>query len=73
MITLAYIIPNVYVFFRIGRLFINKGFKIYYALIYLLLASVYPLGNRQSGQITGFFRKLFIAILSLSVSVCPGF
>lgn len=39
---LAYTIPNIYVFFRIMSLFIGKGYKLMYTVIYLLLAAVYP-------------------------------
>jgi uncharacterized protein len=48
MITLAYIIPNIYVFIRIWHLFINKGYKIHYTLIYLFLAAIYPVSNLLS-------------------------
>lgn len=39
---LAYTIPNIYVFFRIMSLFIGKGHRLMYTVIYLLLAAVYP-------------------------------
>lgn len=39
---LAYTIPNIYVFFRIMYLFIGKGHRLTYTVIYLLLAAVYP-------------------------------
>jgi predicted MPP superfamily phosphohydrolase len=42
-ITLAYIIPNIYVFFRIKDLFISKGYRLRYILVYLLIAAIYPL------------------------------
>jgi uncharacterized protein len=45
LITLAYIIPNIYLFLRIGHLFINKGYRVYYSLIYIFLALIYPAGN----------------------------
>ncbi len=54
IITLAYIIPNIYVFLRIWQLFISKGYKLYYTLIYILLASVYPVSNLFSEGDTGF-------------------
>jgi len=60
IITSAYIIPNIYVFLRIWHLFINKGYKLHYSLIYILLASVYPLSNLFSqgdaGSIAGIIR-----------------
>jgi len=54
IITLAYIIPNIYVFIRIGQLFINKGYRYYYALIYIVLALVYPLSNLINDSDKGF-------------------
>ena len=41
-LTLAYIIPNIYVFFRIMKLFIIKRYRLLYILIYILIATVYP-------------------------------
>jgi uncharacterized protein len=59
IITLAYIIPNIYVFLRIWQLFINKGYKLYYTLIYILLASIYPLSNLLSEADTGLLAGFF--------------
>lgn len=47
-ITLAYTIPNIYVFFRIMFLFIGKGYRLLYTAIYLLLAAVYPVARYLS-------------------------
>ena len=55
IILLAYTIPNVYVFIRIWKLFINKGYKIHYTVIYLLLVSIYPLSNLIAEN-SGFIR-----------------
>ena len=54
IITLAYTIPNIYLFLRIWQLFIEKGFKIWYTLIYFLLAMVYPVSNLFSEGDSGF-------------------
>ncbi len=54
IITLAYIIPNIYVFLRILNIFINVGYRLYYLLIYLLLATIYPISNLLTGDGTGF-------------------
>jgi uncharacterized protein len=62
IITLAYIIPNIYVFLRIGKLFINKGYKIYYTVIYLLLASFYPLSNQVNFGNAGILKAIFSTI-----------
>jgi predicted MPP superfamily phosphohydrolase len=48
LITLAYVIPNIYVFFRI-RSFISRGYKLHYTLLYLAIVSVYPLSNTFEG------------------------
>jgi predicted MPP superfamily phosphohydrolase len=55
IITLAYIIPNIYVFLRIWKLFINRGYRVYYTLIYLLIASIYPFSNQFNEADQGFF------------------
>lgn len=62
MINLAYIIPNIYVFIRIWQLFINKGYKLYYILIYILLASIYPVSNLFSEDSPGLVATVFNAI-----------
>jgi len=58
MITSAYIIPNIYVFFRIWQQFINKSFRLHYSLSYILLFSIYPLSNLVSEESTGFFANI---------------
>lgn len=77
-ITLAYILPNIYVFFRVRHLFISKWYKSLYLLIYLLLAAFYPLVGLQrggemssimkvltafSGYILPFYLYLFLSVL----------
>jgi predicted MPP superfamily phosphohydrolase len=62
MITSAYIIPNIYVFFRIWQHFINKGYRLHYTLIYILLFSVYPLSSLVSEEATGFSANLIRTI-----------
>ena len=77
-ITLAYIIPNIYVFFRIRNLFISKGYRSLYLIVYLLLAAVYPLFGRfddsntnlpmqilstVSNYILPFYLYLFLSVL----------
>jgi predicted MPP superfamily phosphohydrolase len=54
IITLAYILPNIYVFLRIGQLFVNKGYKLLYGIIYLLIAFIYPVISLFSGGNPGF-------------------
>lgn len=78
-ISLAYIIPNIYVFFRIMYQFITKGYRHWYIIIYLLLVAVYPLAGRLpdhdqlswpllalttlSGYLLPFYLYLFLAVL----------
>jgi len=52
IIILAYTIPNIYLFLRIWQLFVDKGFKIWYTVIYLLFALVYPISNLFSERET---------------------
>jgi predicted MPP superfamily phosphohydrolase len=42
---LSYTIPNIYVFLRIRKLFINKEYRLIYALIYLIISLIYPISN----------------------------
>lgn len=77
-ITLAFIIPNIYIFFRIKDLFISKGYKLWYTLVFLSIAAIYPLSGSSSGRnmnliseslstisgyILPFYLYLFLAIL----------
>jgi predicted MPP superfamily phosphohydrolase len=77
-ITLAYILPNIYLFFRIRDLFISKAYRYLYTFIYLLLVAFYPLVGRQSagemssvmkalstfsGYILPFYLYLFLTVL----------
>jgi predicted MPP superfamily phosphohydrolase len=77
-ITLAFIIPNIYVFFRIRYLFISKGYRLWYSLMYLLMAITYPISEMfpqgemnlfmqllsvVSGYILPFFLYLFLSVL----------
>jgi uncharacterized protein len=59
IITLAFILPNIYVFLRIYKLFINKGYRLTYTLVYVLLALVYPLSNLIPST-ASFFLKDFL-------------
>jgi predicted MPP superfamily phosphohydrolase len=76
IITLAYVIPNIYVFLRIWHLFINKGFKVHYTIIYLLFVSVYPLSsiigrgsiasalNSIADYLLPFYLYIFLTVLA---------
>lgn len=82
IITLAYTIPNIYVFLRIWQIFINKGYKILFTVIYVLLASIYPLSNiidkgdslfqvrildLAGNYLVPFYLYLFLSVLVLDV------
>ncbi|TFG41021.1 MAG: hypothetical protein E4H43_04910, partial [Bacteroidia bacterium] len=58
ILTLTYIIPNIYLFARIWQLFIRKEQRIYYVLIYLLLFLVYPFSNLFQGEGTALSAKV---------------
>ena len=58
MITLVYIIPNIYVCLRMMQLFVNKGQRINYLLIYFLFALIYPVSNLFSQDDTGFWARI---------------
>jgi len=45
MIMLAYAIPNIYLFFRIWMLFIARKHSLAYVLVYISIASVFPLSS----------------------------
>jgi hypothetical protein len=77
-LTLAYVIPNIYVFTRINQLFISKGYKIWYTVIYLILFAIYPLSRNPgeynenvlnqllsvfAGYLLPFYLYLFLSIL----------
>jgi predicted MPP superfamily phosphohydrolase len=77
-LTLAYIIPNIYVFFRINYLFIGKGYKLWYTFIYILLVAIYPLAqsfrednvnlpvqllSTVAGYLLPFYLYLFLSVL----------
>jgi hypothetical protein len=55
LLTLGYLLPNIYVFFRIKGLFISKGYKLWYTLVYLVIALIYPIFGRFSEGEANFF------------------
>jgi uncharacterized protein len=88
IITLAYVIPNIYVYLRIRKLFINDGFKIHYTIIYLLFALIYPAGNlfRHGDTVTmasifeaagnyilPFYLYLFLSLLAFDLFLLVNF
>lgn len=81
ILTLSYLIPNIYLFTRIWQLFIRKDQRIYYVLIYLLFFLVYPVSNilneegpalakvlsATADYLLPFFLYLFIFVLLLDL------
>jgi uncharacterized protein len=68
IITLVYVIPNIYLFLRIGKLFINKEYRFIYALIYLFIALFFPLITLLSGSEPGY---LFSVLSNVSGYILP--
>jgi uncharacterized protein len=63
IITLVYILPNIYVVLRLGKLFFRKEYRIYYALIYVFIAIFFPLINLFSHGDAGIFSQTAIYLL----------
>jgi predicted MPP superfamily phosphohydrolase len=61
-IGLAYIVPNIYIFFRIKNLFIGKEYRIYYISIYLLLFLLYPIRQSFSHRELNFVMQALITV-----------
>lgn len=77
---LAYIVPNIYVFFRLWHLFIWKEFRFAFALIYIVLAILYPAGNMlhhnaavtkvltfTTGYLVPFYLYLFLSLIIIDI------
>jgi predicted MPP superfamily phosphohydrolase len=82
ILALSYIIPNIYVFIRVYRLFISKKYRLAYIIFYLLLAAIYPLSGllpqENPGVIVGmlksvsdyllpFYLYLFLSVLFIDI------
>jgi predicted MPP superfamily phosphohydrolase len=78
ILTLAYILPNIYIFLRIGKLFINKEYRFYYVLVYLFITLFFPLVNLFSDSDSGilgevanyllpFYLYLFLSVLLFDI------
>lgn len=62
MIMLAYTIPNIYVFFRILYLFIGRGYRLKYTLIYFAIVAIYPLSDLFNNGHLSFICEIFTTI-----------
>lgn len=78
ILILSYLIPNLYLFLRIWKLFIPRGYKVIYTVIYVLLFAIYPIslitGRENDARFYGlideaanyllpFYLYLFIAVV----------
>ena len=61
-ITLAYILPNIYVFFRIKNLFISKKYRRWYIVVYLLLAMIFPVAQNFLRHNSDFISQFFTTV-----------
>ena len=68
LITLAYTIPNIYLFLRIRQRFIEKGFRVWYTLIYLILVLIYPARTTRKDRHKSSASDLFRACGLLKVA-----
>lgn len=57
-ITIGYFIPAIYIFFRIKSQFINKGYRLLYTIVFLIMASISPLARYSRGEMTPFKEML---------------
>jgi predicted MPP superfamily phosphohydrolase len=62
IITIVYLLPNIYLFFRIRKLFISKEYRLRYTIIYLLLASIYPVSQPFSHSTPNEFAHLLVIV-----------
>jgi predicted MPP superfamily phosphohydrolase len=61
ILILAYTLPNIYLFLRIMHLFIAKGSRLLYVIIYFVIVLVYPASNLLSDSIADTLRLSDIA------------
>ena len=61
ILILAYTIPNIYLFTRIWQLFIDREVRLWYVIIYVLLAMVYPASSLLSDRVVETLRLSIIA------------
>jgi hypothetical protein len=59
ILTVSYLIPNIYLFVRIWQIYINKEHRLWYVLIYALLFLIYPASNLLGEEGAGFIAKTF--------------
>jgi predicted MPP superfamily phosphohydrolase len=62
ILTLSYLIPNLYLFVRIWQLFIPKRYRLLYVIAYAVIFSVYPLSNLFDYSNAGAVAQIISAI-----------
>lgn len=58
ILTLGYLIPSIYLFIRIRKLFIPKEFRLLYIIVFLFLFLIYPVNNFYGEQSPGNISKI---------------
>jgi uncharacterized protein len=61
ILTLAYLIPGIYLFARIWQLFIPKESRLMYILVFAVVFMIYPLSNFAGEGGTGILSKMLVA------------
>ena len=70
MMLLAYTIPNIYVFFRVWQLFISRGYRLHYAVVYLLIAAIYPASDWFGNGKLEFIGEIMESISNYLLPFC---
>jgi predicted MPP superfamily phosphohydrolase len=61
ILIIVYTVPNIYLFLRILNLFITKEYRLWYVIIYFVIAMIYPASNLLSDSIADTLRLSVIA------------
>ncbi len=88
LMTIGYLVPNIYLFLRIKNLFIGKEYRLVYTIVYLLVALIYPatiiLAGEEvgsvasvidviSGYLLPFYLYVFMLVLFLDIFLLINF
>lgn len=86
ILTISYVVPGLYMFFRINRLFIEKRFRLWYIITFIILFSLYPLSSSLEGHgfitqllsgtasyLLPFFLYLFLFVLLVDILLLVNF
>jgi predicted MPP superfamily phosphohydrolase len=67
IVLVIYTLPNIYVYFRIKKLFTDDGHKKIYTVIYILFASAFPMAEVLSHNISQGWVQYFLVIAFYSL------